>query len=98
MHKGFFGRLIVCGLFVGLGFPALAAKLFIVQIRDRDRLVAEQLIARGAEPGLGLLVEKLGAVEDKLPLPRRIEFDPAWFDPASDKTPEGVKPNLSRYA
>ncbi len=40
MHKGFFGRLIVCGLFVGLGFPALAAKLFIVQVRDRERLVA----------------------------------------------------------
>ncbi len=40
MHKGFFGRLIVCGLFVGLGFPALVAKLFIVQVRDRERLVA----------------------------------------------------------
>ncbi len=40
MHKGFFGRLIVCGLFVGLGFSALAARLFIVQVRDRERLVA----------------------------------------------------------
>ncbi len=28
---------------------------------------------------------------------RRIEFKPQWFDPNSDETPEGVKPNLSRY-
>jgi predicted dehydrogenase len=26
----------------------------------------------------------------------RIEFDPAWFDIASDETPEGVKPDVSR--
>jgi hypothetical protein len=29
---------------------------------------------------------------------RRIDFDTDWFDPHSDKTPEGVKPDLSRYA
>ncbi len=29
---------------------------------------------------------------------RRIEFKPEWFDPASDETPEGTKPNLGRYA
>ncbi len=40
MNKGFFGRLIVCGLLVGLGFSALAARLFIIQVRDRERLVA----------------------------------------------------------
>ena len=28
---------------------------------------------------------------------RRIEFDENWFDPASDATPEGIKPDLSRY-
>jgi len=27
----------------------------------------------------------------------RIEFRQQWFDPASDETPEGVKPDLSRY-
>ena len=27
----------------------------------------------------------------------RIEFDPAWFDPDRDETPEGDKPDLSRY-
>ncbi|MBT3822844.1 MAG: hypothetical protein HOG04_15735, partial [Nitrospinaceae bacterium] len=40
MKNNFFIRLIVCGALVGLGFGALAVKLFIVQIRDRDRLVA----------------------------------------------------------
>ncbi len=29
---------------------------------------------------------------------RRIEFREEWFDPQSDETPEGVKPDLSRYA
>ncbi|GIX01711.1 MAG: NADH-dependent dehydrogenase [Thermogutta sp.] len=29
---------------------------------------------------------------------RRIEFKPEWFDIDSDETPEGVKPDLSRYA
>lgn len=29
---------------------------------------------------------------------RRIEFDPRWFDPASDETPEGVKPGVTRDA
>jgi predicted dehydrogenase len=29
---------------------------------------------------------------------RRIEFNEAWFDPQSDETPEGVKPDLGRYA
>ena len=28
----------------------------------------------------------------------RIDFKPEWFDPDSDETPEGVKPDLSRYA
>ncbi|NLE37208.1 MAG: Gfo/Idh/MocA family oxidoreductase [Pirellulaceae bacterium] len=28
---------------------------------------------------------------------RRIDFKPEWFDPASDETPEGVKPDVSRY-
>jgi len=28
---------------------------------------------------------------------RRIEFDKAWFDPQSDATPEGVKPDVTRY-
>ena len=28
----------------------------------------------------------------------RIEFNPAWFDIDSDETPEGDKPDLSRYA
>ncbi len=27
----------------------------------------------------------------------RIEFNPAWFDPESDETPEGEKPDLGRY-
>ena len=29
---------------------------------------------------------------------RRVEFDPRWFDPASDETPEGVKPGATQYA
>ena len=29
---------------------------------------------------------------------RRITFDPRWFDPDSDETPEGVKPGVDRYA
>ena len=29
---------------------------------------------------------------------RRIEFKNEWFDIDSDETPEGVKPDLSRYA
>lgn len=28
---------------------------------------------------------------------RRIEFKEEWFDPNSDETPEGVKPDLTRY-
>ena len=28
----------------------------------------------------------------------QITFDPEWFDPDSDKTPEGVKPDVSKYA
>ena len=28
---------------------------------------------------------------------RRIEFKKEWFDIDSDETPEGVKPDLSRY-
>jgi predicted dehydrogenase len=28
---------------------------------------------------------------------KRIEFQEAWFDPDSDETPEGEKPDLSRY-
>ncbi len=28
---------------------------------------------------------------------RRIEFNKQWFDPESDETPEGVKPDLKRY-
>ena len=28
---------------------------------------------------------------------RRIEFEEAWFDPCSDATPEGVKPDVNRY-
>jgi predicted dehydrogenase len=30
--------------------------------------------------------------------PGRIDFDPEWFDPDSDKTPEDEKPDVSRYA
>ncbi len=40
MKKGFFVRLIVCGVLVGLGFGALVVKLFIIQIRDQKRLAA----------------------------------------------------------
>jgi predicted dehydrogenase len=29
---------------------------------------------------------------------RRIEFEEAWFDPDKDETPEGVKPDVKRYA
>ena len=28
---------------------------------------------------------------------RRIDFKPEWFDPKSDETPEGVKPDVKRY-
>jgi predicted dehydrogenase len=28
---------------------------------------------------------------------RRIEFKPEWFDPDSDETPEGIKPDVGRY-
>ena len=38
MMKGFFTRLIVCGVLVGLGFGVLVVKLFMIQIRDRKRL------------------------------------------------------------
>ena len=27
----------------------------------------------------------------------RIEFKPEWFDIDSDETPEGIKPDISRY-
>ena len=29
---------------------------------------------------------------------RRIEFKKEWFDIDSDETPEGVKPDVTRYA
>ena len=29
---------------------------------------------------------------------KRIEFQPGWFDPESDETPEGQKPDVGRYA
>ena len=29
---------------------------------------------------------------------RRIEFRPEWFDIDSDETPEGVKPDVTRYS
>ncbi len=28
---------------------------------------------------------------------RRIEFQKAWFDIDSDETPEGIKPDVTRY-
>jgi hypothetical protein len=34
------------------------------------------------------------AIKDKI----RIEFKPEWFEIESDETPEGVKPDVSRYA
>jgi predicted dehydrogenase len=39
------------------------------------------------------LTSNLAAREGK-----SIEFNPAWFDPASDETPDGEKPDVSRYA
>jgi len=39
------------------------------------------------------LTSNLAASEGK-----QIEFNPAWFDPASDETPDGEKPDVSRYA
>jgi predicted dehydrogenase len=38
------------------------------------------------------LVTNMAAREGK-----RIEFKPEWFDPESDETPEGVKPDVGRY-
>lgn len=32
------------------------------------------------------------------PLAGRIEFKPEWFNPESDETPDGQKPDLSRYS
>ena len=29
---------------------------------------------------------------------RKIDFEKAWFDPDSDETPDGEKPDLSKYA
>ena len=26
--------------------------------------------------------------------PQRLDFKPQWFDPDSDETPEGIKPNV----
>ncbi|MDP7559035.1 MAG: hypothetical protein QF745_00655, partial [Planctomycetota bacterium] len=40
MAHGFFRRLIVCGIIVGLGFAALTVKLLTIHIRDRKFLVA----------------------------------------------------------
>jgi cell division protein FtsI (penicillin-binding protein 3) len=48
MREGYLRRLIACGTLVGLGFAALAVKLFLIQIRDRDFLVgyAERQLRR----------------------------------------------------
>ena len=40
MKQGFSRRLMVCGSLVVFGFCMLGVKLFIIQIRDRDHLVA----------------------------------------------------------
>ena len=40
MKQGFSRRLMVCGSLVVFGFCMLGVKLSIIQIRDRDRLVA----------------------------------------------------------
>lgn len=40
MVHGYFRRLIVCGSLVSLGFVALTVKLLVIQIRDREFLVA----------------------------------------------------------
>ena len=40
MKQGFSRRLIICGSLVVFGFCMLGVKLFIIQIRDRDHLVA----------------------------------------------------------
>ena len=40
MKQGFSRRLIICGSLVAFGFCMLGVKLFIIQIRDRDHLVA----------------------------------------------------------
>jgi hypothetical protein len=29
---------------------------------------------------------------------RKIDFKPEWFDPKSDATPEGIKPDVKRYS
>lgn len=47
----------------------------------------------GLEDAVLALTTNIAAREE-----RRIEFKPEWFDIDSDETPEGVKPDLSRYA
>jgi len=44
------------------------------------------------------LAARLAEKAPNNPLAGRIEFKPEWFDPDSDETPDGQKPDLSRYA
>jgi hypothetical protein len=43
-----------------------------------------------SEPEIIALAANIAAKEG-----RPIEFQPEWFDPDSDETPEGVRPNYS---
>ena len=40
MKQGFSRRLILCGALAAFGFCTLGVRLFVIQVRDRDRLVA----------------------------------------------------------
>ncbi|MFC1490996.1 peptidoglycan D,D-transpeptidase FtsI family protein [Nitrospinota bacterium] len=95
MKKGFFIRLIVCGVLVGLSFGALAVKLFVIQIRDRDRLVAyaERQLRRTLR-----VRAKRGDILDARGRPMAVSMDaPSLYaDPPLVKNSAGVSGRLAK--
>lgn len=95
MRQGHLRRLIACGVLVGLGFAALAVKLFLIQIRDREFLVAfaERQLRRTlvVRPKRGEILDTRGR-----PLAVSVEAPSLYANPQEIENPREAAAALSR--
>ncbi|MEK6710052.1 MAG: penicillin-binding protein 2, partial [Nitrospinota bacterium] len=95
MRKGYLRRLIACGTLVGLGFAALAVKLFLIQIRDREFLVgyAEKQLRRTL-----VLLPKRGEILDAQgrPLAVSVEAPSLYANPQDIENPREAARSLGQ--
>ncbi|MBI1724900.1 MAG: penicillin-binding protein 2 [Candidatus Tectomicrobia bacterium] len=95
MKEGHLRRLIACGALVGLGFGALAVKLFLIQIRDREFLVsyAERQLRRTLvlRPKRGEILDAQGR-----PLAVSVEASSLYANPQEIDNPREAARSLSQ--